>query len=72
MARRFRGHARAAVAIDYVVGIKPDAWVEQGCLKFTVAVLGTEGKPANAPLAVDFFQRNSYSHRRRLIGGFYA
>jgi hypothetical protein len=33
---------------------------------------GPEGKPANAPVAVDFFQRNSYSHRRRLIGGFYA
>jgi hypothetical protein len=24
------------------------------------------------PVSVDFFQRQSYSHRRRLIGGFYA
>ncbi|MBB5369236.1 MULTISPECIES: MG2 domain-containing protein [unclassified Janthinobacterium] len=59
---------------SYVIGIKPDAWaLSRDQFKFTVAVLSTEGKPvANAAVAVDFFQRNSYSHRRRLIGGFYA
>ena len=59
---------------NYVIGIKPDAWaLSKDAFKFTVAVLGTNGKPvANAPVAVDFFQRNGYSHRRRLIGGFYA
>ncbi|OBV40170.1 alpha-2-macroglobulin family protein [Janthinobacterium psychrotolerans] len=57
-----------------VIGIKPDAWaLSRDQFKFTVAVLSTGGKPvANAPVAVDFFQRNSYSHRRRLLGGFYA
>ncbi|MGK5037998.1 alpha-2-macroglobulin family protein [Janthinobacterium sp. LB3P118] len=59
---------------NVVIGIKPDAWaLSKDAFKFTVAVLGTNGKPvANAAVAVDFFQRNSYAHRRRLIGGFYA
>lgn len=59
---------------SYVIGIQPDGWVlSKDALKFTVAVLDLQGKPvADAPVAVDFFQRQSYSHRRRLIGGFYA
>jgi uncharacterized protein YfaS (alpha-2-macroglobulin family) len=58
----------------YVVGIKPDAWLaSRDALKFTVAVLDVQGKPVgNAQVAVDFFQRAMYSHRRRLVGGFYA
>ena len=59
---------------DVVIGIKPDDWaLSREQFKFTVAVLSTSGKPvAHAAVAVDFFQRNSYAHRRRLIGGFYA
>ncbi|MGO4378796.1 alpha-2-macroglobulin [Pseudoduganella sp. RAF19] len=57
-----------------VVGIQPDGWVaSKDKLKFTVAVLDVQGKPvANAPVTVDYFRRQTYSHRRRLIGGFYA
>ena len=57
-----------------VIGIKPDSWaLSKDAFKFQVAVLDTDGKPvAGAPVAVDFFQRKTYSHRRRLIGGFYA
>nr|WP_315260665.1 MG2 domain-containing protein [uncultured Duganella sp.] len=59
---------------SYVIGIQPDGWVmSKEALKFTVAVLDLQGKPVvDAPVTVDFFQRQSYSHRRRLIGGFYA
>jgi uncharacterized protein YfaS (alpha-2-macroglobulin family) len=59
---------------NYLIGIKPDSWVmSKSALKFLVAVLDVQGKPvADAPVAVDFFQRLQYSHRRRLIGGFYA
>jgi uncharacterized protein YfaS (alpha-2-macroglobulin family) len=59
---------------SYVIGIQPDGWVlSKDALKFTVAVLDLRGQPvAEAPVTVDFFQRQSYSHRRRLIGGFYA
>jgi uncharacterized protein YfaS (alpha-2-macroglobulin family) len=58
----------------YVIGIKPDSWaVSKDAFKFQTVVLTVDGKPAlNAPVAVDFFVRNTYSHRRRLIGGFYA
>lgn len=59
---------------SYVIGIQPDAWaLSRDQFKFKVAVLTTSGKPvAHAKVAVDFFQRNSFSHRRRLLGGFYA
>lgn len=57
-----------------LVGIEPDDWVaSKDKLKFTVAVLDVQGRPvANAPVTVDYFVRETYSHRRRLIGGFYA
>ncbi|MET0263999.1 MAG: MG2 domain-containing protein [Duganella sp.] len=57
-----------------VVGIAPDNWVlSRDALKFQVVVLDLQGKPvADAPVSVDFFQRESTSHRRRLVGGFYA
>ena len=59
---------------EYVIGIQPDGWVlSKDPLKFKVLVLDLRGKSvAGAPVSVDFFQRHSYSHRRRLIGGFYA
>ncbi|MYM27090.1 alpha-2-macroglobulin [Duganella sp. CY15W] len=59
---------------SYVIGIQPDGWVvSKEALKFTAVVLDLQGKPVvDAPVSVDFFQRQSYSHRRRLIGGFYA
>ena len=57
-----------------VVGIAPDNWVlSRDALKFQVVVLDLRGKPVpDAPVSVDFFQRESTSHRRRLVGGFYA
>ncbi len=57
-----------------VVGIAPDGWVmSKKALKFTVAVLDTQGRPvADAPVQVDYFRRETWSHRRRLVGGFYA
>ncbi|MEX5746114.1 MG2 domain-containing protein [Massilia sp. X63] len=59
----------AAVA----VGIRTTEWMHRDRLKFQVAVAGTDGKPvAGAEATVDFFRRETYSHRRRLVGGFYA
>ena len=38
-----------------------------------VVVLDTAGKPvADKPVAVEIFERKSYSSRRRVLGGFYA
>ncbi|MCS0633052.1 MG2 domain-containing protein [Telluria mixta] len=58
----------------YVVGIKPDGWLlRRDALKFQAVVLDVAGKPvANVPVAVDLLKRVTYSHRRRLVGGFYA
>ncbi len=57
-----------------VLGIKPDSWVaSKEKLKFTIAAVDTSGKPlTGVKVAADAFKRETYSHRRRLIGGFYA
>jgi len=57
-----------------VVGIKPDGWVSsKEHLKFQMLALDLSGKPLEgAELKVDVLQRVYHSHRRRLIGGFYA
>lgn len=59
---------------QYVIGIRPDDWLlRRDALKFQVAVLDVGGKPVpGAAVAVDFFERATFSHRRRLVGGFYA
>ncbi len=59
---------------QYLIGIKPDSWAaSKDMLKFHVAVLDIAGKPAaGADINVDVFERKNYSHRKRLIGGFYA
>ena len=55
------------------VGIKPGEWMSRGRIRFQVAVLGVDGKPApGAEATVDFFRRETSAHRRRLVGGFYA
>lgn len=59
----------AAVA----VGIRTGDWMNKERLQFQMAVAGLDGKPAAGVEAVaDFFRRETYSHRRRLVGGFYA
>jgi uncharacterized protein YfaS (alpha-2-macroglobulin family) len=57
-----------------VVGLKPDGWLlTKDAVKFQAVVLDPSGKPvAGVPVSVDFFVRQTTSHRRRLVGGFYA
>jgi alpha-2-macroglobulin len=57
-----------------IVGIKPDSWAAgKDKLKFQALALDLNGKPrANVAIKVDLLQRIQYSHRKRLIGGFYA
>lgn len=57
-----------------IVGLKPDAWAAtKDKLKFYTIVLDLNGRPrANTAVKVDLLQRKNYSHRKRLIGGFYA
>ncbi len=57
-----------------VLGIKPDGWAaSKDRLQFTVVALDLRGQPvAGVAIKTDAFKREYYSHRRRLIGGFYA
>lgn len=57
-----------------VVGIKPEGWIATADhLKFYTVVLDLKGNPvANAKVSVEALQREYFSHRRRLLGGFYA
>jgi alpha-2-macroglobulin len=56
------------------VGIKADDWAaSKSGVNAQVIVVDTAGKPvANKSVAVDIFERKSYSSRRRVLGGFYA
>jgi hypothetical protein len=58
----------------YVVGIKTDSWMShRDSVKFQAAVLDVRGQPVGgARVEVAVFKRDRYSHRRRLLGGFYA
>ncbi len=57
-----------------LLAVKPDSWAAaKDRLKFTVAAVDLAGRPAaGLRVRVDAFKREYYSHRRRLIGGFYA
>jgi len=58
----------------YLIGIKPDSWASsKEALKFQVAVVDHSGAPVKgAKVKVEILERKNYSHRKRLIGGFYA
>ena len=59
---------------SWMIGLKPDSWaLSRASLKFQTLVLDLAGKPvAEAPVRVDLFESKTYSHRKRLVGGFYA
>lgn len=56
------------------LGIKTEGWVAtKDQLRFQVLALDLTGKPAaGRDIRVDLYSRTTYSHRKRLIGGFYA
>ncbi|MFN2426014.1 MAG: alpha-2-macroglobulin, partial [Candidatus Binatia bacterium] len=57
-----------------IPGIRVDDWAAaRQTLTPHVAVLGPDGQPvADAPVRIDVARRDSYSHRKRLVGGFYG
>lgn len=61
-------------ASEYFVGLKEDSWVSsKDSLKINVVVLDLQGKPVtNQKVKVEMLIRNYYSHRKRLVGGFYS
>jgi hypothetical protein len=57
-----------------IVGLRVDDWVRaRDKVKMHAVVVDPEGRPlAGVPVTVDVFRRETFSHRRRLLGGFYA
>ncbi len=57
-----------------LVGLKPDSWaVSKDSLKFQAAVATTNGKPMpGVSIEVSLLENRFFSHRKRLVGGFYA
>jgi len=67
--------ARAAwLPSAVIVGVRADDWVRtRDRVKMEAVVVDPSGKPmAGVPVTVDVFRRETFSHRRRLLGGFYA
>ncbi|MFB3903509.1 MAG: alpha-2-macroglobulin [Acidobacteriota bacterium] len=56
-----------------VVGLKAEWVLAKKDFVFQAAVADLNGKPvAGRNVRVDLYQRKNYSHRKRLVGGFYA
>ena len=57
-----------------VLGLKPDSWaLSKDKIKYQVLVLDLSGKPKpGVNVKLDLFERKTFSHRKRLLGGFYA
>jgi uncharacterized protein YfaS (alpha-2-macroglobulin family) len=57
-----------------VLGLKPDSWaLSKDKIKYQVIALDLSGKPLKSvKVKLELFERNTYSHRKRLVGGFYA
>lgn len=57
-----------------LLGIKPSGWAaQQDQVKFKVAAANPSGKPlAGTKVKVRWLTKKSYSHRKRIVGGFYS
>jgi hypothetical protein len=57
-----------------LVGVKPDSWsASADAFSFKAVVLDLKGKAVpGAKVSVELFGRRHYSHRKRLVGGFYS
>lgn len=58
----------------FLIGLKPSSWaVVDQSHDLQVTVLDLDRRPVEgAPVKVDLFQRKTISHRKRIVGGFYA
>ncbi|MEO8442290.1 MAG: alpha-2-macroglobulin family protein, partial [Betaproteobacteria bacterium] len=56
------------------VGIKPEGWAaSKNGVRAQIVAVDPAGKPlAGRAVAVDIYERKTFSNRRRLLGGFYA
>ncbi len=61
-------------ASEAVVGLRTQSWVaEKKDVSFQAAVVDLAGEPlAGRKIQVDWWKREVYSYRKRIVGGFYA
>ncbi|MCP5494017.1 MAG: alpha-2-macroglobulin [Leptospiraceae bacterium] len=59
---------------EFFVGLKEDSWVSsKDALKINAIVVDLQGKPvAYHNVEIEVLERKYYSHRKRLVGGFYS
>lgn len=59
---------------NVLVGIKPDSWAaSKESFKFHVRAVDLSGRQVpGVAIGVELFQRKQFTHRKRLVGGFYA
>lgn len=58
---------------ERLIGLRLDPHRNEGDpLRMDVALLDLEQKPVRGRVKLDLFERKVYSHRKRLVGGFYA
>jgi uncharacterized protein YfaS (alpha-2-macroglobulin family) len=59
---------------NVLLGLRPDAWAAtKDKVRVHALALGLDGRPrAGVAVKLDLLQRITYSHRKRLVGGFYA
>jgi uncharacterized protein YfaS (alpha-2-macroglobulin family) len=57
-----------------IVGIKPDSWAaSKESFKFHLLALDLKGNPMRGvAVKADLLEKKNYTHRKRLIGGFYS
>jgi alpha-2-macroglobulin len=57
-----------------LIGVQPDSWVQaKARQRFRIIAVDTTGKPQpNVAVQGHLYERNWYSYRKRVIGGFYA
>ena len=57
-----------------LVGVKPESWASSAeSLKFKAVVVDLKGRPVTgAMVSVELLNRSHFSHRKRLVGGFYS
>jgi hypothetical protein len=57
-----------------IVGIKPDSWAaSKESFRFHLLALDLKGNPMRGvAIKADLFGKKNYTHRKRLIGGFYS
>lgn len=67
------GRVRLATAA-LSLGIRSEGWVASPKqLRFRVLAVDLDGRPqASVPVQVSLYRQQSYSYRKRLVGGFYA